>query len=241
MSKIHRHQSTARTEIGLVRRMNEDAILASPDHGIWVVADGMGGHDGGDFASQTLVDTIAGQAIGVLPASVREQALCRGIQDAHRKIRSEATIRGRGVIGTTVVALMIIGTKYVVVWAGDSRVYRLRGGSIALLTTDHSAVAPMVLAGKMTWDASEKHMLSNAITRAVGIGVDLEPEIIRGQVQSGDRFLLCSDGLNKYATFDVLQKALGDLPIETISDGLIDIALTGGGRDNISVIVVDID
>jgi serine/threonine-protein phosphatase Stp1 len=109
-----------------------------------------------------------------------------------------------------------------------------------MLTTDHSAVADFVLAGQMTWDEAEQHPQSNAITRAVGVGDELELDKVRGEVQPGDRFLICSDGLTKYATFGILQDTLGSYPIETVSDRLIQIALTGGGGDNISVIVVDI-
>lgn len=239
MSELHRYPYTAKTHIGLVRKLNEDSVLALPDHDIWMVSDGMGGHEAGDFASQTIADTVAVIPTGLAPDD-REQALKQAIQTAHKKILTEAETRGRGVIGATVVALMMADNEYVGIWAGDSRIYRLRGGHIELLTTDHSAVADLVVAGKLTWDEAEKHMLANAITRAVGVGDDFELDTIRGQVQRGDRYLLCSDGLSKYATFDILQNALRDLPLETVSDALIDTALTGGGADNITVITIDV-
>lgn len=239
MSEKHRYNYTAKTHIGLVRRINEDSVLALPDHDIWLVSDGMGGHEAGDFASQTIVDTVATIPTGLEPGD-REQALKQAIQQAHQKILTEAETRGRGVIGATVVALMMTGNEYVGIWAGDSRIYRLRDEVIELLTTDHSAVAAMVVAGKLTWDEAEKHMLSNAITRAVGVGDDLELETVRGQVQTGDRYLVCSDGLSKYATFEIVQNALRDLPLETVSDDLIEIALNGGGADNITVVTVDV-
>lgn len=239
MSELHRYQYTAKTHIGLVRKLNEDSVLALPDHDIWMVSDGMGGHEAGDFASQTIADTVAVIPTGLAPDD-REQALKQAIQTAHKKILTEAETRGRGVIGATVVALMMADNEYVGIWAGDSRIYRLRGGHIELLTTDHSAVADLVVAGKLTWDEAEKHMLANAITRAVGVGDDFELDTIRGQVQRGDRYLLCSDGLSKYATFEILQNALRDLPLETVSDALIDTALTGGGADNITVITIDV-
>jgi serine/threonine protein phosphatase PrpC len=109
-----------------------------------------------------------------------------------------------------------------------------------MLTVDHSAVAEFVLSGKMSWDEAEQHPQSNAITRAVGVGEDLEIDKIRGAVHAGDRFLICSDGLSKYATFAILQQTLNSCPIETVADELVQLALTGGGADNVSVIVVDV-
>ena len=101
-------------------------------------------------------------------------------------------------------------------------------------------VAELVAAGELTWDEAEKHPQSNAITRAVGVGEDLELDKVRGETEVGDRYLLCSDGLTKYATFDILLKAMTGTPIETVSEKLLSIALDGGGADNISIIVVDI-
>ena len=109
-----------------------------------------------------------------------------------------------------------------------------------MLTTDHSVVAELVLAGELSWDEAESHPHSNAITRAVGVGDVLELDKIRGEVEVGDRYLLCSDGLTKYATFGSLLDAVRNAPIETVSEKLLKIALDGGGADNISIIVVDI-
>ena len=238
MNDLRPFRFNAKTHIGLVRKVNEDAVLALPDQDIWVVSDGMGGHEAGDFASRLIADTIAMIPPGLDPTS-RMHALREAIRTAHQIIQTEAETRGRGVIGATVVALMMANSHFVGIWAGDSRLYRLRDGRIELLTTDHSAVADLVVAGQLTWDEAEQHPQSNAITRAVGVGEELELDKIRGEVQPGDRFLLCSDGLTKYATFGMLQSILGEYPIETVSDRLIQIALTGGGADNISVIVVD--
>lgn len=229
----------AKTHVGLKRKVNEDAILALPDQSIWVVSDGMGGHAAGDFASRLVTDAIA-MIEPDLDPTARMHALRDAIQGAHRAIRQEADNRGQSVIGATVAALMLANSHFVGLWAGDSRVYRYRDGEIEMLTTDHSAVADLVLAGKMTWDEAEHHPQSNAITRAVGVGNDLELDKVRGPVQSGERFLICSDGLTKYATQAMLARLLGSCPIETVSDRLIQVALDGGGADNISVIVVDV-
>lgn len=230
---------SAVTHVGKVRKVNEDSILALADQKIWVVADGMGGYEGGDFASQTVVDAVAMIPLDLEPAE-QMQALRRSITGAHTTILSEIEARGGGTIGAAVVSLMISTDHFVCFWAGDCRLYRLREGQIDMLTFDHSLVAEFVNAGQMTWDEAEKHPQSNAITRAVGVGDELELDKVRGTVQSGDRFLLCSDGLTKYAGFDLLRKTLANSPIETISDTLLNIALDGGAADNVSIIVVDV-
>lgn len=229
---------SARTHVGLKRRVNEDAVLALPDESLWVVSDGMGGHDAGDYASRLITDMVATIDPGLAPGD-RMQALRGLIQRAHATIRAAAAERG-GTIGATVVSLMLADGHFLGLWAGDSRLYRLRDGQIQMLSRDHSLVAELVEAGQLTWDEAEHHPQSNAITRAVGVGDELELDKVRGDALSGDRFLLCSDGLTKYATFAMLQRILGETPIETVADRLVQLALDGGGADNISVIVVDV-
>lgn len=230
---------SATTHVGRVRKINEDSILSLPDQKIWVVADGMGGHAAGDFASQTIVDTIA-----MIQPDLEPGELMRGLRktifQAHDTIQAEAEAKGQGTVGATVVALIMTDEHFVAFWAGDSRLYRFRDGEIEMLTTDHSLVAELVLSGEMTWDEAEKHPQSNAITRAVGVGDELELDKIRGDVASGDRYLICSDGLTKYATFDTLKRMVVDAPIETVADSLLSYALDSGGADNISIIVVDV-
>ena len=234
---VTRH--SVRTHVGLRRKINEDSVLALPEQDIWLVSDGMGGHAAGDYASSLIVDMVAGMAPDLPPAE-RMKVLRDTIKTAHDTIRGEAEVRGAEVIGATVVGLILAEGHFVALWAGDSRAYRLRNGVIEMLSTDHSVVASLVEAGQMTWDEAEQHPQSNAITRAVGVGDDLDLDKRRGEIAPGDRYLLCSDGLTKYATFAMLEKALSDHPIETIADHLIQIALTGGGADNISVAVVDV-
>lgn len=239
MNAIPRVRYNARSHVGLKRKVNEDAVLALPEQNIWVVSDGMGGHEAGDYASRLITDLIA-TIEPSLPARERMHALRAAIQQAHGLIRAEAEARGASVIGATVASLMLANSHFVGIWAGDSRIYRLRDGEIQMLTADHSIVATLVESGQMTWDEAEQHPQSNAITRAVGVGEELELDKVRGETVPGDRFLICSDGLTKYATFGMLQSALSREPLETVVDRLIQIALDGGGADNISVVVVDI-
>jgi protein phosphatase/serine/threonine-protein phosphatase Stp1 len=229
----------ARSHVGLKRKVNEDSVLALPEQNIWVVSDGMGGHEAGDFASRLITDMIA-TIEPDLPATERMHALRHAIQKAHSVIRAEAAARGVATIGATVASLMLANGHFVGIWAGDSRIYRLHGGEIQMLTEDHSLVAPLVESGQMTWDEAEHHPQSNAITRAVGVGDELELDKVRGTVEPGDRFLVCSDGLTKYATFKMIEDVMRAEPLETVVDRLLQIALDGGGADNISVIVVDV-
>ncbi len=230
---------SATTHVGRVRKVNEDAILATPETRVWAVADGMGGHAAGDVASRIVIDQLAmlpeGLAPGELMQSVRE-----ALHRAHAQIRDEARSRHVDTMGATVVTLVLADGHFVAFWAGDSRLYRFRHGEVEMLTTDHSAVADLVTAGEISWDEAELHPLSNMVTRAVGVGEVLELDKIRGEVQRGDRFLLCSDGLSKYAGFDALRRLVPRAPIETVTDTLLNRALEGGASDNVSIIVVDV-
>ena len=229
---------SARTHVGAVRTVNEDAILAMPELGIWAVSDGMGGHSAGDFASQTIIETIAALSPD-LDASEKMHATRDAIQRAHQMICDEAESRGGVTIGATVVVLIVAGEHFLCLWVGDSRLYRLRGGVTEMLSQDHSLVAQLVEDGHLTWAEAENHPQANAITRAVGVGKPLEIDKRRGDVLPGDRFLLCSDGLSRYADEAMIGHLLQTTPIETVCDALLAIALDGGGADNISAIVVE--
>lgn len=226
------------THTGRVRKLNEDSILSLPDQNVWLVADGMGGHEAGDLASRIVVDRVS-MLQPNLPPAEKMQALRETIDQAHDAIRAESEARGGAMIGTTVVAFLAAGDHFVTFWAGDSRLYLLRNGTIELLTTDHSVVGEMVAAGQLTWDEADAHPNSNQITRAVGHGEALELEKIRGKIERGDRYLLCSDGLNKHLGFSQIAELLTRERIETVATSLVETALQMGGEDNVSVIVVE--
>ncbi|NSX53695.1 PP2C family protein-serine/threonine phosphatase [Parasulfitobacter algicola] len=228
----------AKTHVGLVRKVNEDAILALPQLGLWVVSDGMGGHDGGDFASQTVIQALTALPHDLAPADVMHAART-ALHTAHHTIQQEATRRGHVTIGATVVLLVLSGEHFMCLWAGDSRLYRLRDAQLEMVSFDHSVVGELVEAGQITWAQAEDHPHGNQITRAVGIHETLLIDKRRGDVLPGDRFLLCSDGLTKYADHSILHSHLMQSPIETVADDLIQIALDGGAADNISVIVIE--
>ncbi|SHN13128.1 PP2C family protein-serine/threonine phosphatase [Roseibium suaedae] len=230
---------SATTHTGFVRKVNEDAILARPDLGLWAVSDGMGGHAGGDYASQTVVDALNSLPAGLDPASVMQEAR-RALFEAHEHIKAEAHRRAQGTIGATVVLLVLSEQHFMCLWAGDSRLYRLRQGTLSMISFDHSVVGELVEQGRLTWDEAANCAGSNQITRAVGVGDELEIDKRRGDILPGDRFLLCSDGLSQYADEATLSHYLTGHPIETVADGLLSVALAGGASDNVSVIAVEV-
>lgn len=230
---------SARTHVGYVRKVNEDAILTRPDLGLWAVTDGMGGHTGGDFASQTVVEALDRLPAQLEPAEVMREAR-KALHAAHSQIKAEANRRGTGQIGATVILLVLSEEHFMCLWVGDSRLYRLRDGVLEMISVDHSVVGELVEQGYLTWAEAANHPNSNQITRAVGVGDALEIDKRRGSIQPGHRFLLCSDGLSQYADEDTLRHYLAERPIETLADDLLHVALEGGAADNISIIAVEV-
>lgn len=229
-----------RTDTGLVRKANEDSIIALPGRGVWAVSDGMGGHVGGCFASETVVN-----AIDAIDPSLGGGALMQATRDAmaaaNETIMVESRRQGGVTMGATVVILVIADGYFAGLWAGDSRLYLLRGGELTMISRDHSLVSDLVDAGQLAPEDAESHPHANVITRAVGAVDALDLDKRRGHVEAGDRFLLCSDGLSRYAEDSTIRSVLAAEPLDTVTDRLVDLALAQGGADNISAIVVDVD
>ncbi len=230
---------SAATDVGLVRKVNEDAVLARPEIGLWAVADGMGGHDAGDLASQTIIEQLGRLSDRLTPGELLKAA--RGaVHDAHARLREESTRRAGAMMGSTVVVLILTDGHFACLWAGDSRLYLLRNGELSMLTRDHSLVADLVESGDLTWAEAEKHPQANVITRAVGAVDQLELDKRHGEIKPGDRFLICSDGLSRYADETAITAVLSAASVEEVSDQMIQLAIEGGGADNISAIAVEI-
>lgn len=231
--------SAALTDVGKLRRINEDACAAWPLTGIWVVADGMGGHDAGDLASHSIVESL--QVIG------RQESLSNlvdTVEDSllavNRRLLSEASARGtQTTIGSTVVVLMAHGNHCACLWAGDSRIYRMRDGRLQQITTDHSQVMDLVEQGLILREDAESHPAANVVTRAVGAAEDLYLDIEVEALQAGDRYLLCSDGLTKEMTDPEIADLLVRGDCQETCDSLVGLALERGSRDNVSVVVVN--
>jgi PPM family protein phosphatase len=229
----------AMTDTGLRREVNEDSFIAQAP--VFAVADGMGGHAAGDFASAAVVTRLAehgGKTIVGTPEI--DGALRLAVQDMGR---------GAGVTdegsGTTVTgaALGTIGDEpaWIVFNIGDSRVYRLVGGVLEQLTVDHSIVQELVDAGQITREEADTHPHSNVITRAVGFHEAPIPDYRAIAVEEGMRLLICSDGLTKELTsYGIRHFLLGSRRPEQAARQLLDAAIGNGGRDNITVVVVDV-
>ncbi|WP_394551420.1 PP2C family protein-serine/threonine phosphatase [Agromyces sp. MMS24-JH15] len=229
----------AETDIGNRRAINEDSFLAQAP--LFVVADGMGGHAAGDFASAAVVTRLAehgGRPTVGTPEI--DQALTLAVQDMDRGVG--VTDEGSGTTVTGVALTEISGEPaWVVFNIGDSRVYRLIGGVLEQLTVDHSVVQELVDAGQITRDEADTHPHSNVITRAVGFHETPAPDYRAIAVEPGMRLLICSDGLTKELTSYGLRHFLtSETRPERAARALVEAALGNGGRDNVTVVVLDV-
>ncbi len=227
------------THAGKVREVNEDACLALPRRGLWVVADGMGGHDAGDVASRMIVESLSDVQPHENPADFLDEVEDRLLDVNLSLYQTAAASPVVRTIGSTVVALLVMGRHLVIVWAGDSRAYRLRDGSLEKLTIDHSQVELMVQTGELRPDEAESHPLANVITRAVGGTEDLNLDVDLREIRDGDRYLLCSDGLYKDLDEDTLARNLAAGDPDAACHALLETALAGEASDNITAAVID--
>ena len=231
-------KSVSRTHEGLLRDLNEDSILSAPDRLFWAVADGMGGHEAGDVASQMVVAAMQ-QIEDVPDLNNWVNKVEDSLLDVNQRIREYADIMLDGrTLGSTVVSLSIKGRVGVCLWAGDSRLYRLRNRQLIQLSRDHSQIQEQIQKGYMTAEQAENHPDSNVITRAVGAHRRLFLDINVFGLQLGDVFLLCSDGLYNMVNNEVLTDVLVSQPIDKAIDTLLQRALDAGGSDNVSMILV---
>lgn len=230
--------SAGATHRGRVRPINQDAFLDRPDLGLWAVADGMGGHASGERASALVIELLA-----TLP---RPRFLGRSarqvvhlIAAANRQLIDEAQGAGDEIIGSTVAVLVVVGRFCALLWVGDSRIYRLRDGRLQQLTTDHTEVQRMVVRGELSAEQAEAHPYAGVLSRAVGAEDDLRIDRLIDTWRDGDRYLLCSDGLTKELGQDQITRLSGKGNAEEASQQLIEFARDAGGRDNVTVVIVD--
>ena len=231
-----RIESWARTHEGRVRDHNEDSYCAREPQGFWAVADGMGGHEGGEWASSTLVGKL--ESIDLPHDLERAQDLvAEAIGEANRVILHEAQ-RRRKQMGSTVVTLLMQDRRYAVLWVGDSRAYLLRDGALLQLSRDHSQVQDMVERGLMRAEDAVGHPMSHILSRAVGVTERVEVDRVTGEVEPGDVFLLCSDGLHGYVEEQEIARLLGRGSPEQASHELVDLTLKNGAPDIVSVVAL---
>ena len=224
-----RFRSAATTDVGRVRKLNEDSFVERPEIGIWAVADGLGGHRGGEIASREVCDALADMApLGSFEETIEDaQNRIRGVNDHLFRSSSRSVMTDRS--ASTVVAFLVNGGSCAILWAGDSRLYRWRSGRLEQLTSDHSL------------DGADRagRQISSAITRAVGVEPSLRLDYERDDVRAGDRFLLCSDGLTRIIPDAEIDEWMRHADIRLAVDGLIKATLDAGAPDNVTVVIVE--
>ena len=232
--------SAQATDVGAKRKINEDAMLSRPDIGLWAVADGMGGHAAGDVASQAVIDALVPLRPNSDVAEFVDLIEDKLMLVNHKLRRHGQESLGGRTLGTTIVTLFFVGDMGVCIWAGDSRLYVFRGGQLIRLSHDHSAVQEMLDSGMITPEQALYHPHRNVITRAVGGGEQLYPELRVFHPQPDDWFLLCSDGFYNEMTDElIVNNVVQETPQQSI-DILMEKALAHGAADNVTLIVVKV-
>ncbi len=229
------------TDVGKARKHNEDAMLERPEIGLWVVADGMGGHAKGDVASQMLIDAMKKVHEGVKLESYIDDIEERILEVNQRLVNKARESEKKTTIGSTIVLMLAYENYCVYIWAGDSRLYRLRKGELRQMTTDHSQVEVYVEQGLISREEALVHPHGNMITRAVGAAEVLYLDMDIQEMQSGDRYLLCSDGLTKHTDDLEFQEMLQKGTPEETCKALISQTLDRGAGDNVTAIIIDVE
>lgn len=226
------------TDVGTVRSVNEDAVLTRSEIGLWGVADGMGGHQVGDVASQMIVDALENiSEQDLLTYFVDDVERC--LVDVNRKIIDYSQMCfDNATMGSTIVTLLIRGRVGVCLWAGDSRLYRIRNGRFTQLSRDHSHVQELIDMGAIEEQEAQGHPQANVITRAIGVENDVFIDINVFDTQIGDTYLLCSDGLHNSLSDEEIVAALTLKSPGVSASTLIAKALQNKASDNVSVVVV---
>jgi serine/threonine protein phosphatase PrpC len=231
-------ECVSRTDVGLKRKINEDAVLVRTERGLWAVADGMGGHEAGEVASARVTESLLHLPI-VYHLDELVEAAVQALEQVNRDLialaRSDHTPR---TIGSTVVGLAIASGEFRCFWAGDSRCYRIREDSIMQLTRDHSLVQDLVDAGMLDAAEAEGHPDSNVITRAVGVRDNLKVDTIGGDARPGDIVLIASDGLTRPLEDEEIYEELTLNPPDVAAGNLLDMVMTRGAPDNVSFVIV---
>lgn len=228
-------ESCGQSHVGLMRELNEDRYLVKTESGLFVVADGMGGHDAGEVASTSIVEHLKSIGIPSSAPDLKARFEDRVIM-ANREIR-ELSSRNGATIGATLAALLTFERQYACMWAGDSRIYMLRDGKLSQLSRDHTEMQDLIDRGLLTIEEAAAWPRRNVVTRAIGAVDDPALDIAHGQIHPGDAFLICSDGLTAHVADDEIATALAK-SAEDGCNSLIQLALERGGSDNVTVVIV---
>ena len=226
--------SCGRTHIGMVRQVNQDAYANLPNKSLWVVADGMGGHKDGEFASTEIVNCLkqfeAEKTIGTSVKKIYQQL--NRVNQTLFEHAGEHTI-----VGSTVAVLYAHQQNCVVMWSGDSRIYLMRHGGLKLLTHDHNHESKLMAEGLRSEEIKD-HPYAQILTHAIGGEQEVYLDSQIQELRNKDVFLLCSDGLNKEVTDSEIEEILKQMPYQKAVNHLMDLALKRGGKDNITIVLV---
>lgn len=224
------------THEGCVRSANEDSHLMRDEAGLWVVADGMGGHANGQWASAAIVKALeTATLVGDFDADAA--TISGALHAANGHIVAAAQQNGAR-MGSTVVALYLNGARFACFWAGDSRIYLLRGGELHRLTRDHTQVQEMVDRGLLSPEEARRHPMSHVLSRAVGVQDGLELDALTDAAAARDVFLLCSDGLTGVVSEAEIAERLAQFPPRSACQRLLDLVLSRGAPDNVTMVAV---
>ena len=226
----------SRTDIGYVRDHNEDSLIIIPP--LFAVADGMGGHEAGEIASEITVNTLAELA----PSHLDAEGLTAAVEAANYNVmKAPRQGIGRDGMGTTLTAAMLEGERLLIAQVGDSRAYLLHKGHLQQITRDHSLMADLIEAGQITPEEARVHPNRSVITRAIGSDIHMRPDIYELNVDAGDRILLCSDGLSSMISNNAIESIMRrQSDAQRCADELVTAALENGGADNVTVVVADV-
>lgn len=237
--------SAQRTHRGYKRKYNEDTILTHPDCSLFVVADGMGGHSAGDLASQFITNELLQLKLPVDNLQKSIEQIETTLADVNHKIHAGHLFNNKKinnkqiVAGSTVVIAYIVGNLCCCLWVGDSRLYIFRNNKLYQMTKDHSLVQDMIDNGQLNPEQAKLHPGANVITRAIGADKYLKVDINHFEIQSGDKLLLCSDGLYNEISSDIIIASLQRKNTDHIANKLLGEVLLGDASDNISIIVIE--
>jgi serine/threonine protein phosphatase PrpC len=250
-------EAYCRTDVGPVREHNEDTMLIDIENGVFVVADGMGGHAAGEVASAMAADMVHRTLVGAVdpdetrlvrdhdsedPADVLRERLRYAMNQASISIRREAEANPdtRG-MGTTLVVLVVDGDQAHLAHVGDSRAYLFRAGRLVRLTRDHTVVQQEIDAGRLTPELARLLPHKHILTQSVGFHGPVEPDTTTRAIVEGDRFILCSDGMTDPLDDSALEAIITDIPLDALADRMVEEALKAGTEDNVTVVVVGVD
>lgn len=240
------------TDVGLKRNHNEDNLLINEELNLFVVADGMGGHNGGEYASAICVNTVEEIVENMELGDQLDVSIDDPVELVREKLRYALRLAGRRIfekasdapefhgMGTTAVSMLIDGSNAFIAHVGDSRLYMVREASVTQLTEDHSFVARQIKAGVLTPEEARTHRMRNVIYRSLGYQEDVEVDVQVQSVQAGDRFVLCSDGLSGHVDSYEIFDHVTQFGPQDAARRLVDLACERGGEDNITVIVASV-